>query len=348
MINSALLWVLWAILGAIGLLLLLYLYLVVQKSFDVRWHSKLKLRRERLKPMVQKFLLEGEESRGLQHLNEADLVVLKDLLLEYNQVLRGVEQRERLQALAQLVFTEHFRRDMNSRNYANRLNALYAIEEFRMESLREDVVERLRRKRKMGTVERYQLYAILAGLQDDALLGFLTDSAQEPLPDFVYRELLLKMEDSLFNRLFNQIYTLPTALRYCLIDIIGNKGDYSYLTAIEELTYSRSVEERIRALKAITKFGYVKRGSTLVDKSEAETWQERLMASRAMGAVAKDEFVDVLKKMLRDSSWWVRKESAQSLLRYPRGQEILRQIAESDEDRYARDMAREWLEAKQI
>ncbi|KEO81413.1 HEAT repeat domain-containing protein [Tumebacillus flagellatus] len=348
MISTGLLWVLWANVGVIGLLLVLYLYLVAQKSFDVRWNSNLKARRERLQLLLQKHLVEGVETRSLQHLRSADVVALKDLLLEYSQVLSSVEAGERLRQLAEQVFTEPFRKDMRARNYAVRLNALYAIEEFRMESLRDDVVARLEKNRKLNQVERCQLYAILASLQDDALLTFLTDSALEPLPDFVYRELLLKMNESLFDRLFNQLYTLPRALRYCVIDIIGNKGDYRYVKAIEELTYSREREERIRALKAITKFGYVQRGSSLVDKSEAESWQERLMAARAMGAVAKDEFVDVLTKMLRDSSWWVRKESAQSLLRYPRGQEILRRIAESDEDRYARDMAREWLEAKQL
>jgi hypothetical protein len=80
---------------------------------------------------------------------------------------------------------------------------------------------------------------------------------------------------------------------------------------------------------------------------EAEFWPERMMAVKAMGEIARAEYIPVLERMMRDSSWWVRTASAQGLLRYPEGPELLSKIAEHDEDRYARDMAREWLEARQ-
>lgn len=339
-------WTLWAVVGVLGALLGLYLTLVVQNIRDAHRSARLQIRKEQIRPQLQAHLEAGEELRPWKNLRPVDLVALQELLLESHRTLPDGEKKHRLQRLAELVLTKSLRQALHAHRYVVRLHALYTLEELHLSSLRDDVIRRLKRARPLPPAERTQLLAVLANLQEEALLDVLADPTQGFLPDFVYQALLLKMEDRLFDRLINRLYTLPQPLRYCILDIIGNKGDLRYLHAMEALTYSRDREERIRALKAIIKLGYVQHSSSLVDKSEAESWQERLMAARAMGAVAKDEFINVLVKMLRDSSWWVRKESAHSLLLYPQGQEILRNIAEQDEDRYARDMALEWLEAK--
>ncbi len=51
---------------------------------------------------------------------------------------------------------------------------------------------------------------------------------------------------------------------------------------------------------------------------------------------------------MRDASCYVRSQAAQAIMRLERGQEVLREIAISEEDLYARDMAEQWLERGRI
>jgi HEAT repeats len=343
--TTSVLWLLYLCIGAVLVLAAMFVYLVAQKSIDNRRREKIAKRREILLPKVLDYLNTGTQSRLLDHLEETELVVLRQLLGEYNKLLQSEEQKERILQLARHKFTEPYRRLMHARRYSTRLNTLYAIEEFKIGSLQQEVVGRLRDP-DLEPLERYQLYHILASLQDEHLFTYLTDPNIEPLPDFVYRELLLKMDDDLFEKLAERFNELYPELRNCVIDIIGSKQDFRFLGNLEGIIESPHKEERIRALKALTRIGYVRDTEQLIRKADAESWEERLMVARSMGATARDEYVPVLSRLMRDPSWWVRKESAQSLLRFPHGAQILKNIAETDEDRYARDMAQEWLEAR--
>ncbi|WP_241738383.1 hypothetical protein [Anoxybacillus flavithermus] len=47
---------------------------------------------------------------------------------------------------------------------------------------------------------------------------------------------------------------------------------------------------------------------------------------------------------MKDAVFSVRSQAAEALLRMPNGLDILEHIAQTSDDRYARDMALEWLE----
>jgi HEAT repeat protein len=68
-------------------------------------------------------------------------------------------------------------------------------------------------------------------------------------------------------------------------------------------------------------------------------WHVRVHAATALGKLATRQQVPELLKLLRDQEWWVRYRAAQALARLPfmdRGE--LEKIAESLDDRYARDI----------
>jgi len=343
---TAFYWMLYICGGIVAILFVIYIYLLSQKAIDNAKKRRLAVRRERLEPLVLSYLKEGESYRSIYHGDVDDLKVLKDVMHEYSQLVSSVDQQGRVQELAARIFTEPFRKMMRARRYSTRMNTLFAIEELRIYTLRYDVQERLETPN-LEPLEVHQLYRIMAVLDPDELLEMLVDPNREPLPNFMYRELLLKIDEEMFWTFVERMDGFPPLLRLCVIDIIGNKRDFRYLDTLDHLLDSEQAEERIRALKALARIGYVRDSQHLIQRATAESWPERMMAVKAMGAIAREEFISVLQNAMRDSSWWVRTASAQGLLRYPNGPQILRTIAETDEDRFARDMAREWLEARQ-
>lgn len=72
-------------------------------------------------------------------------------------------------------------------------------------------------------------------------------------------------------------------------------------------------------------------------------WQERLMAARLAGKCREERLLPLLYERLSDRSFVVRSEAAAAIARLPGGRTALRAAARTASDRYARDMARQWL-----
>ena len=77
-----------------------------------------------------------------------------------------------------------------------------------------------------------------------------------------------------------------------------------------------------------------------------EEWPVRAQAARALGRIRAPMALLELPSRLTDSAWWVRRHAAYALIEFgEEGAAELRRIAGGSPDPYARDMAREALEA---
>ena len=68
------------------------------------------------------------------------------------------------------------------------------------------------------------------------------------------------------------------------------------------------------------------------------------MAIKACEYIRTPQLTLYLTELMSDSSFYVRSQAAQSLLRLENGVAILTELAVKAEDGYARDMAIQWLE----
>ncbi|MGC5326116.1 HEAT repeat domain-containing protein [Brevibacillus sp. SYSU BS000544] len=342
--TKEVIWIMWLCAGMFAVLLCFYIYLVIQKALEIRYLKKFQERRIVIEPLLERFLSEESDLSALNNLSKLDLHVLKELLQNYNQLFGDIAFQQRVRKIALQKLTELFSQSLRSYRFSVRLNTLYAIEEFRMENLLPELKVKLDAG-KLDQAERFQIYRILAVLDDPDLFHYLTEQLTDFFPDYLYRELLIKLGDERFSEYVDRLSSLHKNLRYAVIDIIGIKADLFYLPILESIVQSEEKELRIRAMKAIARIGYMEDKQTIAAKAGSESWEERMMAAKVMGIVRWSGFLPCLQNLMSDSSWWVRTASAQSILHYPGGTGLLQMIANSNEDRYARDMAREWLEA---
>ena len=140
-------------------------------------------------------------------------------------------------------------------------------------------------------------------------------------------------------------------------------GDGSFeRSAIEALSHGRylpaaaAIERRLRhpdmevraaAARALGWLRAEECAASVLGALEDEAWQVRAQAARALGLIGASATLDPLAAALTDRAWWVRRHAAYALRSLgPEGIDTLRRAAARSSDPYAREMAREALEAE--
>jgi HEAT repeat protein len=140
--------------------------------------------------------------------------------------------------------------------------------------------------------------------------------------------------------------TIETPIQLAAIELLGLRRDLHARRRLEDLLLAESVETRIAVTRALGRIGAARSLPALQDALGDPAWQVRAQASRALGELNVKFSAPRLAPLLRDPSWWVRRNSAYALADLGRaGRATLARLAREDTDPFARDMAREVLQA---
>ncbi|TKD68283.1 HEAT repeat domain-containing protein [Pseudalkalibacillus hwajinpoensis] len=318
----------------------LFIFLVIRKIHSNKF--------ERQKEHWKKYYLKHIDSaiRGKENLVVPDqpsmMDAFEEVLAKYYSLMKGnTDTSIRIEELAEQVFHNYYKKRLRHGRWSIRMNTLHRIEKFRMVSLIEDCVTIYNEKR-TSDIESIQILRILANLQDDRIYSILLKEERE-FPSFYYLDLFTRLDERLFNKFTKVIENFPLTIQFSLIEAMGDRGDYTYIPTIEFYLLSENAESRIRALKSLVKVGYLTDVEKIKPSLHGETWQERMMAARLIKPLRDKRFIDDLLLLLTDENWWVRTTAAESIIAQQNGQEILEDVANTHVDRFARDIATEWL-----
>lgn len=290
--------------------------------------------------------IKGEEELTKPE-NKAMIRALEEVLTRYYAFMKGnTSVIASIETIANDYFQDTYRKQLKSNSWTTRMNTLYRIEKFRMSSLVEDSLHIYRNKH-VTEMEFIQVLRILANLQDERIYTILLHETRE-LSGFYYLDIFTRLEDELFHQFVETIDQFPTRVQQTVIEAMGERNEYDYLPYIEAFLISEDAELRIRALKALAKIGYVTRVERILPSFMAEKWEERMAAAKAARKLRDARLVELLRSLLSDRTWWVRSAAAESLYYQHLGEELLEEAARSHEDRFARDIAHEWLLRKEF
>ena len=117
--------------------------------------------------------------------------------------------------------------------------------------------------------------------------------------------------------------------------------------AIERRLRHPDMEVRAASARALGWLGAGDSTASILGALEDEAWQVRAQAARALGLIGASTALVPLASALTDRAWWVRRHAAYALRSLgPGGIEALSRAAARSPDPYAREMAREALEAE--
>ncbi|RXT06275.1 HEAT repeat domain-containing protein [Ammoniphilus sp. CFH 90114] len=333
------------------LLLLLYFYLLFRKLHRQKRIDKKQYWIDSNKPHLQNYLESGKMSDGIIPKNSLEVEALEEYL---SQVLKDIKLEVgplgHLYHFVDKHFYNIYLKRLQNRRWSVRMNTLYFIKIFKMHSLKGEIT-RLLERRNCTQEEKQQIYLIFAALKDPYIDLILLNESN--LPRFLCYEMMSEMMDTdHYEDYVKRFFTLPSNQQECVLEVLREKNYRSWdlLDLLERLLSSpdTSREIRIKVLKSISDFGYLKSPNLLLpllNSVNERIWVEKVMLARVMGSIRKDTFVPYLEILLADEHYQVRYEAGKSLRKHRKiGEERLRWIGENHSDAFARDMAEEWLE----
>ncbi|MGJ7919819.1 HEAT repeat domain-containing protein [Neobacillus sp. LXY-4] len=325
----------------LSILILLLLYLVIRKAIENSRRRKIEATKEKMNPLLYDYLVDGNVVRGFHADTAIKKMALEELLLRYAEMIEGDEERQNITKLADLYLKELYCRNLKSFVWSKRMNALYHIEDLRLESLTHEVLKRVESKR-ASTEEVILSFRILADFNYPNMFELL-QSKWEGLTEYDFRSILSRLSEPLLQSFIAQFQHCPEQLKYALLEVMSVKRDSNFCFFLETTFLRGEGEIRLRALKAIASIGHCLDVKPYMSLVRSNVWQERMMAAKIFGNMRGNDLIPYLKQLLSDKVWWVRYQAGQSIMMFPDGKEILRTIRETSDDPFAKDMAFEWI-----
>ncbi|WNF23933.1 HEAT repeat domain-containing protein [Mesobacillus jeotgali] len=324
-----------------GILLLLLFYLIARKAAEIRLRKKVEENKTKMNDKLLHSILTGDFLRSLQADTKAKKLAMEELLSHYSDILEGTEEKQNLNLLAETRLGEGYRRALSSYRWSTRMNALFHIEAFHMESVKEDIQAMLKRRR-VTKEEKIKGLSFLAQIQDKEIYRLVTEEYKE-LSYLEYRNILSRLDEKSLEQFMLGYHSSQLQLKFAIIDLVGLKKNLAYLNFVESTFSNSSGEERVRALKALAAIGHTNNAKNFLPLLSSPNWEERMLSARLAGEMKCDEAIHGLVQLLQDPSWWVRSQAGQSITRFPQGKKILQQVIDSSSDSFAKDMAWEWM-----
>jgi HEAT repeat protein len=324
-----------------SILFILLLYLVVRKMIEVHHQNRIEQAKAVMHPLILNYLMDGTLTREIRLNTRVAREAAEELFKQFAEVLVEQDIQDRIAKLTTIHLQGYYRKKLKSKRWSTRMNVLYHIEDLRIEALLPDLLNRLNHRR-VTHEEKVQMLRILATFQHPAIVQYLTTLSF--LSDSDYRGILLRLDRNLLDILLLGFYQSNKRLRYALLDVIAIKNDLHYVHLVETVFDHSNGEERIRAYKTLIGLGYVKNKQKFIQLAHSPIWEERMLTAKLLGSLKEVQDLPALYALLRDANWWVRFQAGQAIYGYREGKEILMEIVKEDEDSFARDMAREWLQ----
>ncbi|QKS72986.1 HEAT repeat domain-containing protein [Paenalkalicoccus suaedae] len=268
---------------------------------------------------------------------------VEKLLLTYKQNIYSENTEDAIYLFADKHLQDRYRKLLYSSKWSERVNTLYRIMDFRMESLLPDIRALLVSERALSRVEIVQMYKLLAFFEQEDVIGLMNDP-EVPLHEHDIHGIIYVMNEELVQKCIQAKTDLTRPFTLALLDMVGQRRNTDYLFFLESYLESTDLEIRIRALKALYTIGFIYNKQIIIDSANSDHWEERLMAAKLIRIAGDDTFLPILRKLMEDTSWHVRREAAVTISKQQGGRDILEGIISSSKDPFAVDMATEMVE----
>ncbi|MDL4842894.1 HEAT repeat domain-containing protein [Aquibacillus rhizosphaerae] len=326
------------------LLLLFLSYLLIVKDRRTKKENEMKQINLFMDPYVKAFVFNGEiiprtlfKQRGIY------FEVLEKQLYQLYSYVNKENEKDRIDNLVQAYLLEYYQEKLKHRRLSIRMNALYYIEDFNITYFEKELMKRYRQNNYEDLSEKYQVMRVLSSNQSYDYFNFSVLDKEEH-PKFIYKDMLQRFDKSYSLQYINFFSLLPMNFKKAILEWIGEVKELSKISFIEATLHDKQDEIRISALKALYHLGVVSDVNLIVEFSSSELYQERVLFARLAMIMQKQRLKSLLIQMVTDSNWFVRQAVGEAIASYSDGNIILEYILESHQDRFARDLAVQWLE----
>lgn len=334
----------WIVFILLGIQLLILGLLIGWKMKTIAAEKKVKEQLETLKPHFQRYIegLQLDEP-ALPAGRQKHFKLMETMLAEFMDASLTEEEAGKVYALAETHLSEYYRQVLKKGAWAERVNVLYFIEDFRLFSLKEDVYQHFLKITKRDEEFR-QCIRTCATLQEERLMQIAIES--KGLSFGMIKELLFRLDEDLLKATLEGIQAkedISENMLYAFISFSGEHRIEMLFPLVENKLRDERKEVRLKAMSSLCHYKKMKDPSILKDFFVSEDWEERMYAAKLTGACQLEQYKKNLTELLSDSVWWVRFAGAENLKVFKDGNALLEYAAKAHPDAYAKDIARHML-----
>ncbi|MGG0656160.1 HEAT repeat domain-containing protein [Rummeliibacillus pycnus] len=321
------------------------LYLINNRMLQMQNDNKVQKNIEEFLPLCYRYFIEGYPTETLENIqNPHQIKAMEIILTKYIHLLSDQDVIIRIHSYAEKNLYVHYKKNLRSRRWGIRINALYKILDFQMQSLAPDVLELLNSSREFSQKEYFEMYKVIALLMPEQLMKPLKSSTNRISNTELYNVLVLLEEDSI-KEIMQTFVSLTQNQKIAVIDTIGSKSLLECRDFLHQAIKDENIEIRLHALKAILEIGFVQSIEVYEPFFYADDWRERMLFAKLLKYFLLDEIMDYLKVLISDRSWWVRYHTVQMIADQKNGEKVLKVLYRQTEDPYAKEIILESLGA---
>lgn len=214
----------------------------------------------------------------------------------------------RITDFASEKFSAKYRKDLDSPLWANRVNALNKIAEFKVPGFT-DIFD----DRRISKMTRFEFFLYLIYLSHMDMSEFKAKFFYKySLTEYELKKVFTRLTDEQILEIRSLYVVMQDSGKYAYIDRVSRMADDYPVKWLESLLRDGSSEIRIRALKALQTLRIVSKPSMYTRFFESDVWEERMIVSRLspyIGVVA----VPGLKKCADDPHPLVQNAAVEAL-----------------------------------
>jgi len=274
--------------------------------------------------------------------------------LALRDLLRGDDGLALTELLRSYSLDERLIDRMRGRRLAPRLDALDQLSRARFPTAFEPLVQTFVESDAVARLMAGRAIALTLadwpeGPERDRACATFTRALEEaPLPSGAASEVMQLLEGAapqILRALLSSERQRPELLR-AAADTVGRMGRTELRGQVGQWIAHPNPEVRSAALRALSRLGRVplNLSEDLLTALDDQTEFVRVQAAHAAKGLPQKLVLPILYESMGDRSWWVRRASAESLLRLGAGgRATLEKAARSHPDRFARDMSAQVL-----
>ena len=345
MIELSISFLLTAIVVFLVILFLFAIYLLFQHQREIRFSNTRDTFLQNHSQHWYNYLMNDEIfSVVLVPRGRAQVAAIEKIFSSYLKNIMDEKVEYKIKEFSNLYLKKFYEKDLSSKRWSIRMNALYRIADFQIDELL-DTCQQFE-KDKISEGEYFQLLKIYSTFQPELFIEKIKESSVN-YSESEYRRLFVLLEDDVFIRLFEEFDSWNKNIQLASIDTAAVKRNMQYIDKLKQLLTHEVSEIKIRALKGLYEIGVIDEIDPYVPFVKSDMWEVRLMVAKIFKHVPLNYTYAYLELLLEDENWWVRSQAAKTMAENREGIAKLQQFMESSNDQYAIEMAQETVVRRQ-
>ncbi|MEY9971775.1 hypothetical protein ABH966_002148 [Lysinibacillus sp. RC46] len=345
MIELSISFLLTAIVVLLVILFLFTIYLLLQHQWEIRFAETYNTYLQNYSQHWYNYLINEENfSIVLVPRGRAQVAAIETIFSSYLKNITNEIVEHKIKEFSNLYLKQFYKKDLASKRWSIRMNALYRIADLQIEEL-VDACQQFE-KAKISEEEYFQLLKIYSLFQPELFIEKIKESSVS-YSESEYRRLFVLLEDDVFIRLFEDFDSWTKNIQFAAIDTAAVKRNMQYIDKLKQLLTHEVPEITIRALKGLYEIGVIDEIDPYVPFVTSDMWEVRLMVAKLFKHAPLDYTYAYLEQLLEDENWWVRSQAAKTIAENREGIAKLQQFMESSNDQYAIEIAQETVVRRQ-